>query len=274
VIDVFVAGIGLHGPGMPDWAAGVATLTGQRKLAWDAPPLPPPALLAPNERRRAGTVVRLALAVAQQASDMAGAPPGSLRSVFASANGDGAIIHAILETLAGTERQVSPTQFHNSVHNAPAGYWSIGARSRAAACTLGCYDFTAAAALLKAGAEAQTESEPVLLCLYDAPLPEPLARSRPTAHVFGAALVLVPHACARPLARLRLAWRAHPADEAAGMPRQDELRGLACANPAARVLPLLEAVACRERRRVSLALLDGRIDVDVEPCWTDPASLR
>ena len=39
-------------------------------------------------------------------------------------NGDGTVIGPMLETLAAAgpeERPVSPTQFHNSVHNAPAG---------------------------------------------------------------------------------------------------------------------------------------------------------
>ena len=83
-------------------------------------------LLAPNERRRAGTVMRLALAVAGEAAGMAGLPAAAMRNVFASANGDGAVIHALLEELARPDPQLSPTQFHNSVHNAPAGYWSIG----------------------------------------------------------------------------------------------------------------------------------------------------
>ena len=58
--------------------------------------------------------------------------PGSLdvsrlASVFASANGDGAVIDAILEHARQSRpHAVSPTQFHNSVHNGPPAYWSIG----------------------------------------------------------------------------------------------------------------------------------------------------
>jgi hypothetical protein len=266
VIEVFVTGVGVHGPGFANWAEAMPVLVGQRKLSWDPPPLPPPSLLGPNERRRTSAVVRLALAVAQQAAEMADLQPDEARSVFASANGDGAIIHALLQTLASSERQVSPTQFHNSVHNAPAGYWSIGTRSRGSACTLGCHDSTAAAALLKAAAEAQVERMPVLLCMYDAPLPEPLGRTRPTSHVFGAAFVLTPHPRDAPLARLRLEWRSAPAWCEESVPDGFELRSLHHANPAARMLPVLQTIARRDSRTLAMPLLDGWVEVEVVPC--------
>jgi hypothetical protein len=287
MIEVFVAGIGLIGPGMPSWPDAVPVLAGRQAPGQQIPPLPPPPLLAANERRRAGTVVRLALAVAQQATAMAGAWPGGMRSVFASSNGDGAVIHAILETLADPHRQMSPTQFHNSVHNATAGYWSIGTRSSAPTTSLGCHDATAAAALLKAAAEAQVEREPVLLCLYDAPLPEPLGRARPTEHVFGAALVLTPALLttqavpAAPLARLRLDWRADATGDAtrdaaaqagASVPRVAALRALYAANPAARILPILEAIAVGASTTLALPLLDGQVIIDLESCSTARAS--
>jgi hypothetical protein len=81
MIEVYVSGVGLLGPGMANWPAALPVLTGQQELLWELPPLPPPSLLAANERRRTGTVVRVALAVAVEASAMAGTPPGTIRSV-------------------------------------------------------------------------------------------------------------------------------------------------------------------------------------------------
>ncbi len=60
---------------------------------------------------------------------------------------------------------MSPTQFHNSVHNAAAGYWSIAHGSRQPATCLGAHDWTWAAALLKAVAEVAATGAPVLLVL-------------------------------------------------------------------------------------------------------------
>ena len=35
--------------------------------------------------------------------------------------------------LAADPRELSPTRFHNSVHNAPAGYWTVAAHCHAPA---------------------------------------------------------------------------------------------------------------------------------------------
>lgn len=272
MIETFIGGIAVRGPGLDGWAAAQPVLAGQQDLLPDGPHLSPPAILSPNERRRAGMVVRLALAVAQEAVEMAALPAGLLRSVFASSNGDGAVVHAILETLMEPDPKVSPTQFHNSVHNAPAGYWSIGAGSRQATTCIGCHDSTAAASVLKAAAEAQVERQPVLLCLYDAPLPEPLGATRPTTSVFGAALVLTPTPSPTSRARLRISYRDAPAPAGRERPRHPGLVALSSGNAAARILRLLEALARNEPDDLSLSLLDGRVDIHVQPCSTDSES--
>lgn len=268
----FVAGVAVHGPGLPGWEASRRVFAGLAPLTGDTPPLPPPAILAPNERRRAGAVIRLALTVASEASAMAALDPAALRSVFASANGDSLTLHNILMALTEPGGQVSPTQFHNSVHNAPAGYWSIGARATQATICLGCYDFTVAAALMKAVAETAVECQTVLLCVYDLPMPEPLNACRPTRGGFGAALVLTPEASPASLAALRIRYQAGPADPAREPPRHPGLAALSLANPAARILRLLETLALGEPDHLAMTLLDGCLDVTVTPCSTVRAS--
>jgi hypothetical protein len=272
VIEAFVAGASIRGPGLEGLAASRPVLEGAQPLAGEPARLPPPAILPPNERRRAGQVTRLALLAAQEALEMAGLAAGSVRTVFASANGDGAVVHSILETLAGPDRHVSPTQFHNSVHNAPAGYWSIGAGSNQAATCLGCHDSSVASGLLAAAAEARAEFWPVLLCAYDAPMPEPLGSARPTAGAFGAALVLLPERGAGAMARLHIGHAAAPPAPGRDLPRNAALHDLSRGNPAARILRLLEALARQEADELSIALLDGRIDVSVHPCSAGSAS--
>ena len=51
-------------------------------------------------------------------------------AMIAKAVLNGQVIHEICEALATDEREVSPTRFHNSVHNASAGYWGIATRSQ------------------------------------------------------------------------------------------------------------------------------------------------
>lgn len=226
-----------------------------------------PEILAPTERRRTGPVVRLALAVAREAAFSSGLPPGSLRSVFGSSNGDGAVVGGILEALAAArddERVVSPTAFHNSVHNAAAGYWSIATAGQQPATCLGAHDWTWAAALLKAVADVAADGEPVLLCCYDHPLPAPLAALRPTAWAFGAGLVLAPPGVGRPMATIRVGYDMAPPTPGGWMPRNTALHALAAGNAVAQSLRLLESLALAVSDRHAVPYLDGRLDIEME----------
>nr|WP_304502919.1 beta-ketoacyl synthase chain length factor [Caldovatus aquaticus] len=254
---------------MPGWAASAPVLAGAAPYTPAPVALPPPAALPPTERRRASPAVRLALAAAAEAAAASGLPPAGLETVFASSNGDGRVVGAILEALAAPDGVISPTQFHNSVHNAAAGYWSIAAASQRPSVALGGHDHAFAAGLLHAAARVAATGAPVLLCAYDAPLDEPLAQCRRTEVPFAAALVLAPPGRATPAAaacaRLAIAYRAEPAPPSP--PAATALDALAAANPAARALPLLRALARREAGRIVLPLLeDGRLEVAVAPC--------
>ena len=272
MIQAFVRGVSVWGPGLEGWATARAVFCGDRDyIATEATP-PSPSILPPAERRRSSQVVRLALAAAHEAVLASGLDPSALHSVFATSNGDAAVIHAILETLVSAEPLVSPTQFHNSVHNAAAGYWTIGAQSRAPATCLGCHDASFAAALLKAVSELHVERTPVLLCVYDAPLPPPLDACRPTSAGFAAAFVLEPEKSAHSLARLLVRYESQPCTPDQEAPRQPALRALARGNPAARSLRLLEAIAAPRADDFAAGLLDGRILISVRTCSTEAAS--
>jgi hypothetical protein len=136
--------------------------------------------------------VAWALAVAQEAAASSGLDAGAFSMVFASSDGDGDIVHRLCTALAAPAPTVSPTDFHNSVHNAATGYWSIGARSQAASTAICAYDGSFAAGLLEAAAQIAVEQRPVLLVAVDLPYPPPLAPHRPVRHGFAAALALAP----------------------------------------------------------------------------------
>ena len=124
-ITAWVDGIGLLAPGIGDWATGRALLRGDAPYTAAPTALPAPEVLPAAERRRASRIVKAALAVGLEACRAAGADPATLANVFASSGGDGHNCHQLCELLAGDDRQISPTRFHNSVHNAASGYWSI-----------------------------------------------------------------------------------------------------------------------------------------------------
>ncbi|MDE2006245.1 MAG: beta-ketoacyl synthase chain length factor [Rhodospirillales bacterium] len=268
-----ILGVGVWGPGLQGWPASRAVLAGRADFVSVEMPVPALSLLAPTERRRAGAATRLALAVALEASEAAGIAPGTAGGVFATSNGDGAVVGALLEVLTSADPLVSPTQFHNSVHNAAAGYWSIGTQSAAPVTSLSGHDGSFAAALLRAVSEVVSDRVPVLLVAYDLPVPQPLAALRPTRFAFGVGLMLGPADGAAPsLARLTLGYRAGAAPAGEFLPRATGLHELAAANPAARSLRLLEALAAGRADRFALDLFAGQVMVEVAPCSAPNAS--
>ena len=167
-LTVYVNGIGVRGPGLAGWHSSAAVLAGREAYGCAATLLPALTMLSPTDRRRTGRVIRVALAVALEATAAAGAEGRDVPSVFSSSGSDGQICHEICSALATPEREVSPTRFSNSVHNAPAGYWSIATGNMAAANVLCGHDASFVAGLLDAAAQACAE---VSRCCWSASIP-------------------------------------------------------------------------------------------------------
>lgn len=238
-MKVGIRGIGVRGPGIGNWDGFCALVAGAPyDDAWQPPA---PEAIPARERRRAPLMVRLAVEVAGQACVMAGVDEHEIATVFASSMGDTEITDYMCRTLAGSSKVLSPTRFHNSVHNAPAGYWSITSANRAPSSSVAASRESFPIALLEACVQSTTEARPVLLIASDIVVPGPLGEVYPIGEPFGAALLLdadvddddawtvtVESQSDRP------SWPtpAHPA-----------LAALAEQNPAARSVVLLEALA-------------------------------
>jgi hypothetical protein len=260
-VSVWLEGIGLLAPGLPGWAASAPVL--ERSDGYAAAPLavPAPDCLPPAERRRVGTQIKLALAVGREAAAHARRDPATLANVFSASAGDGDNCHAICETLAGADRLISPTRFHNSVHNAPAGYWGIAMKCMAPSTSLCAHDGSFAAGLLEAAVQARAGASATLLVCADAPYPEPLHGVRPLTHPFGVALVLAAAPGPQTLARLELGLGSSAPTTLAA----PALEALRTGNPSARALPLLQAVAAGATGTLTLPYLSGcHLTVGVE----------
>ena len=243
-----ILGVGLIGPGLADWASATPLLREPALWQTSATAVPPPQRLPATERRRAGAVVKTSIAVADQALAATGLDPAALATVFTSSTGEPANCHALCEALAAPERLVSPTRFTNSVHNAPGGYWHIAVHSMAPSTSLAAYDASFGAGLLEALAQVASRNAPVLLVAADVPYPAPLAAKRPTSDAFGVALLLAPGT------QLTLALVDEAAATTCGHAGLDALRlGI----PAARALPLLQAIARGGPARLMLEGLPG-----------------
>lgn len=247
---LFIEAVGLAAPGLPSWHEACATLRGEKPFV--LAPLPPhtPALLPLNERRRATPAIRLAFRAAEDAIQHTALSSASLATVFASSDADLAIIHRICLALTATPPLVSPTDFHNSVHNAAAGYWSIAAGARAASTSISAYDGSFAAGLLEASSQVLVDGCDTLLVAFDMPAPEPLQAKRCVLHPAAVALVLSRQPTAGSIAVLTCAVTAD-AESELDEPALEQLR---IDNPAARALPLLRSLALRRFGRVVLPM--------------------
>jgi len=92
--------------------------------------------------------------------------------------------------LASDDRLISPTRFHNSVHNVAAGYWGIATGAMSTSSVLSAFDASFGAGLLEALAQVVVDDTRTVLLACDTAYPEPLYSARPIPDAFGIALVL------------------------------------------------------------------------------------
>lgn len=266
-LTVFVEGIGLLGPGLSGWVTGSEQLAGRVPYEPARCVLPLPMALPAAERRRAGAVVKVSLAVGEEAVTGSGRAAAGLPSVFSSSSGDPINCHEICSALASGDKLISPTRFHNSVHNASSGYWSISSGAMATSSVLCAYDASFAAGLLEAMTQVTAEQTAVLLVAYDTDYPEPLRSVRPLSDTLGVALVLAPQRSERSLAQWTLTPSSCLTSASATLMTDSALEQLRTGIPAARCLPLLRSVATRATGDVVLDYLeDLHLAVQVAPC--------
>ncbi len=259
-LTAWITGIGLIAPGLPDWPSARAVLRGE--APWVSAPsvLPAPSILPPAERRRASRVIKLTLGIGLEAA--AGVDVSTLATVFTSSGSDGHNCHALCEQLATDDRHVSPTRFHNSVHNAPAGYWGIATKSMAPCQVMCAFDGSFGAGLIDALGQVVLDQQATLLLAYDSEYPEPLLAKRTMSDCAGVALRLEPVHTAQAIARITVQTTAAPSRPL----QQPTLEALRAAIPALRVLPLLELLALGGAGEVCLEYLPGlQLAVNIEP---------
>lgn len=258
---VYLHAIGLSAPGLPSWTQGRDVLAGHSP--WQAQSLPahPSSILQGNERRRAPPAVLQAFRAAEDARTRTSRDFAALASIFATSDSDLSVMDRINRALQTPARAVSPTDFHNSVHNVAGGYWSIALGCRAVSTTVGGFRGAFAAGLLEAATLA-LDGVGTLLVAFDVP-PPPLLRQRSCVDVAASVALLIDAECTESAqARLHLALT----DDAETPMPDAELEVLRQANPALRSLPLLCAVARQTTATVVLPYCaDTHLRVFVEP---------
>lgn len=261
--ELQLIGLGTWSQKHGDWQAFVE---GVRNGHWTGDGKLQPELIPPRERRRAPQLVKMAVEVMHQACNMADLPPDDVAVVFSSMMGDMQITDYMCTVLASSPAMVSPTRFHNSVHNAAPGYWSIATGAFSPTTAISACSYTPSMALLEACIQVAEEDTAVLCVTQEVAAPPVLKDICLSEEPFSAALLLAPAGfSSAPLAQLQFDVR----EGAAAWPPMPAGFAEFDSNPSARLLPLLESFA---RDGVSDAHLPitstQHIAVRIEPCTT------
>ena len=241
---LYIEGPAFWTPTLPGWDAARAAFRGEGALADPPVKRPSPQVLAPAERRRAPDTVALALEVAAASLAASGRNAADVPCVFTSAHGDLAINDYMCSTLANDPKMLSPTKFHNSVHNAAVGYWTIGTGCTAASNAVSAFEHSFASGLLEAAVQSACDQEPVLLVGYDAPSVGAVTSVTDSRGLLAVALVIASEPSERTVAVLD--WSLASEDgkaPAATPPRSEAAKSLAEINPMALSLGLFESLA-------------------------------
>lgn len=259
--EVDINGIGIWSERFADWDDFCRVLAGGEAAGGGSLN---PELIAARERRRAPQSVKLAVEVMDQACRMAAIDAADAATVFASGMGDMQLTDYMCTTLMRMPRAVSPTRFHNSVHNAATGYWSIATGSHAPANAISGFDDSAAIALLEGAVQAVEEQVPVIVAIEETAAPEAFRSIYESTQPLGSALLLTA-AGSRPaaMAKLRIRLDVGPSPrDAAPLPPALVFPG----NYAATLLPLFKLLGEGEAGSLALALgARQHIVVDLAP---------
>lgn len=256
--EVYVHGVGVAASGLPDWTRAQPVFRGEQPCVCDPLPKFRTSRLPRNEARRMGACTKLAFRAAEQACGDYDA--SHLSSVFASSSADIAIADRNCTAVNTPAHAVSPTHFHNSVHNAAAGYWGIATGSRAPATSISGGRDSFAVAFCEAWSMLADQGAPVLLVCFDAIGSGPLQLAWYDMHdSLSLALLLSPHEVGA-LARLS---RPELVSEPVTTMADPVLERFRQCNPAARGLPLLASLAAPGEQRIVLQSGQGDLGVSV-----------
>lgn len=259
MVKVDLAGVGIWSEAFSGWEQFCTVIAGE---AVEVDTKLQSELISPRERRRAPQFVKMAVEVMDEACRMAQVERESVATVFASGMGDMQITDYMCRTLATMPRTLSPTKFHNSVHNAATGYWSIATDSNAPANAVSGYEHSASVALLEGAIQAVEENIPVLVAVQEAAAPMPFKSVYDSDHPLAIAMLLAPPGtCSSPICELGVGIsRDTPSQIQSAVFLGVDLE----TNFAAEILGLFLAIADGRNNRISLRVSpSANLSIDI-----------
>jgi hypothetical protein len=121
-------------------------------------------------------LTRMSVEVFDQATRAAGSRPEAIPTIWATAHGEHDTAIKLLRMMGRGEGKLSPTHFHNSVHNTPSGYASIAAGNTSPSTTLTGGPELVASSFLEAFCHLEARAGEIAVVFADEPLQAPFSR--------------------------------------------------------------------------------------------------
>jgi hypothetical protein len=178
-LHAWLRGVGLWTPAHSSFASWCAAgmpkdFAGGHQRVTSA--LPVADLLHPRLRRRTSVFTRATVTALQVAVGQGGAALADVRLVLVSSFGEIETTVELLEQLAEPHGPVSPTKFHNSVHNTATGYMSIASGNHRESTALAGGPHNLEIAVLELLAGLEMEGGDAVLLIAEELLPPPFSR--------------------------------------------------------------------------------------------------
>lgn len=253
---MYIQSIGVAGSGFSNWEQAKSILNNEQSISLEQAEKYKITILKPNEARRTSTTIKIALQSAEESLSQASFEADQLFSIFVSSDGDPNILQSICQELSTEDKFVSPTQFHNSVHNAPAGYWSIGQQSMRGINSIACGDCSVSGALIEAASLLKTGGNAVLVVCFDVKSPAPLNTARSIKYSLASSMILTRSETAESL--FSIDFDLKPVEKGPVTQMTDPLlERLRTDSPAFRGLPLLKSLSSLNSDEIILAYSDS-----------------
>ncbi len=264
---IYLKAVSVIGPGIKNWQELQDIFNNE--LLYKPQPVDKKleTFLAPNTQRRTSRNIQLAVASIQQLrldypfdhQDDSKSDSEHINYVFTSCNGDLTIFHQISSALNLPGHPVSPTKFHNSVHNAPAGYSAIALNTQAPSTSIASYQDSFANGLLEATVQSHSTHNDCLLVAYDEIPPEPLFSLFPVEADFSCAFMLSTDA-ENALCQFDISIsKGHKISTM----ESEQFEALRYCNPQAKAIPLLYSIARKEDQLIFMGYNQLQLKIKV-----------
>jgi hypothetical protein len=263
---MYIQSIGFAGSGFSNWSHAKAILNQQEQINPNQPDQYKITILKPNEARRTSTAIKIALQSAEESLSQSSFQADQLYSVFVSPDGDPNILQLICQELSTADKFVSPIQFHNSVHNAPAGYWSIGHQSTQGINSIACGDCSVSGALIEAKSLLTMGEIAVLIVCFDIKSPSPLDSARGIKYSLATSMIVTEQPNADSLCSVAL--NLEPAESTCITTMENpQLESMRDDSSSFRGLPLFKILSEQSSAKVVLPYSSSKsLHINLSPC--------